>query len=186
MGEAVPIGSDPLAGRLVRLRELRDDDLPTLTGWWSDPAVATYQNSGPVHPRPQPSVADMLKKWSSNDGNDVALVVTTMDGDEVAGHAALHSIGLKDRCASLGIMMGPAFQRRGLGTDATRVLLRYGFTELGLHRVQLEVFSYNARAIASYRKAGFVEEGRRRQSLFRSGQWHDEVLMSLLRCEWTD
>ena len=65
------------------------------------------------------------------------------------------------------------------------MLLRYGFGELGLHRIELSVTGYNLRAIATYRRAGFVEEGRRRSAIFRSGAWHDEVRMAILACEPT-
>jgi RimJ/RimL family protein N-acetyltransferase len=83
-------------------------------------------------------------------------------------------------------MIGPEFQNRGVGTDTTRVMLRYGFTELNLRRIQLLAFGYNERAIAAYRKAGFREEGRRREATFRGGRYHDEVIMGVLRREWTE
>ena len=65
-----------------------------------------------------------------------------------------------------------------------RVMLRYGFEELNLYRVQLDVFSYNDRAIKSYLKVGFVVEGRMRGMLLRDGQRWDFVYMSVLRDEW--
>jgi RimJ/RimL family protein N-acetyltransferase len=65
-------------------------------------------------------------------------------------------------------------------------MVRYGFQELGLNRIELGVWAFNDRAIAAYRKVGFVEEGRRRQMTFHAGQFHDEVLMSILRSEWDE
>jgi RimJ/RimL family protein N-acetyltransferase len=181
----VGIGEDPLRGRLVRLRAVAEDDLPTLARWWADPAVATFQDGGPLHPKPVAKIMDMLRSWSTNESLDVGLAVTTLDG-ELAGHAALHQIRPKDRVATYGIMIGPEFQNRGVGTDTTRVMLRYGFTELNLRRIQLLAFGYNERAIAAYRKAGFREEGRRREATFRGGRYHDEVIMGVLRREWTE
>lgn len=64
-------------------------------------------------------------------------------------------------------------------------MVRYGFEEMGLNRIGLGVWAYNDRAIATYRKIGFVDEGRRRQVVFHAGRFHDEVLMSLLRSEWS-
>lgn len=55
---------------------------------------------------------------------------------------------------------------------------------MGLNRIGLEVRAFNTRAIASYAKAGFVEEGRRREIVFHAGQFHDEVLMSILASDW--
>jgi len=75
---------------------------------------------------------------------------------------------------------------KGYGTDAMRVLLRFAFTEINLHRVSLTVFGYNPRAIRSYEKAGFVVEGRARQRLRRDGQWWEVVYMGILKDEWKE
>lgn len=80
--------------------------------------------------------------------------------------------------------LGPPHQNRGLGTEATRLVLRFGFDELGLHRIQLTVNGFNERGLATYRKVGFVEEGRSREAIFRSGTWHDQVHMGILAREW--
>lgn len=87
--------------------------------------------------------------------------------------------------AFLGIAIGdPADWGHGYGTDAMRVLLRFAFTELNLHRVSLQVFGYNTRAIRSYEKAGFKREGAERQYLQRDGRRWDIVYMGALRSEW--
>jgi len=180
----VPIDLDPLLGEVVRLRALREEDLPALCEWWQDQRVAVFQSTGPTRPRPAEGIAEMLRSWSRNDGADTGLSVTTAVSGELVGHAALYGVSVKDRCATLAVIIGPKHHDRGYGTDAVRVLLRYGFAELGLHRIELSVIGYNLRAIAVYRKAGFVEEGRRRSSIFRSGAWHDEVRMAVLDSEW--
>ena len=69
---------------------------------------------------------------------------------------------------------------RGYGTDAMRVIVGYGFREMGLHRIQLSVAPFNPAGIRAYEKAGFVEEGRQRESVLHDGRWYDEVLMSIL------
>jgi hypothetical protein len=66
---------------------------------------------------------------------------------------------------------------------ATRLLLRYAFDVIGLHRVELEVYDFTARAVASYLKCGFVEEGRKRDALRWDGQWRDALLMAALRTD---
>jgi RimJ/RimL family protein N-acetyltransferase len=73
---------------------------------------------------------------------------------------------------------------KGYGTDATRALLRYAFEEANLHRIELEVFAFNPRAIRVYEKCGFKLEGVRKQALYREGEWHDEHIMAILRDEW--
>jgi RimJ/RimL family protein N-acetyltransferase len=88
------------------------------------------------------------------------------------------------RHASVGISLGLDAAGKGYGTDALRVLVDYAFTRRNLRRVHLIVVASNERAIASYRKVGFVEEGRRREHCWVRGAYVDEVLMGLLRSEW--
>jgi RimJ/RimL family protein N-acetyltransferase len=65
-----------------------------------------------------------------------------------------------------------------------RVIVDYGFRELGLHRIQLGVTPFNPAGIRAYEKAGFTEEGRLRESVMHDGRWYDEILMSILDHEW--
>jgi RimJ/RimL family protein N-acetyltransferase len=65
-----------------------------------------------------------------------------------------------------------------------RIIVGYGFREMGLHRIRLAVAPFNLAGIRAYQKAGFVEEGRRREPVLHDGRWYDEVLMSILDREW--
>jgi RimJ/RimL family protein N-acetyltransferase len=75
---------------------------------------------------------------------------------------------------------------RGLGSEATELMLEHAFERLGLHRVGLSVFSYNLRAIRAYEKAGFRIEGRQREAILRDGRYWDEIQMGVLVDEWVD
>jgi RimJ/RimL family protein N-acetyltransferase/predicted enzyme related to lactoylglutathione lyase len=172
-----------MTGRLVGLRVLRESDLESLVAWWSDPQTMARQTSGPFVARPAADVAAMFRRWSANDGADAGLSVVELSSGALIGHVVLSGATVKDRCATLGVMIGAPYQGCGLGTDAVRTIVDFGFTELGLHRVQLSVNGDNPAAIAAYRKAGFVEEGRLREAFFRGGQWHDSVKMGILEQE---
>jgi RimJ/RimL family protein N-acetyltransferase len=110
--------------------------------------------------------------------------VIEFDG-RFAGTARLHSLDEHNRCAryAIGILDG-ALLGRGLGTKTTRVVLSFAFEELALHRVDLRVITYNERAIRCYRRCGFVEEGRTRDSAFVDGTYHDDILMAILATQW--
>ena len=73
---------------------------------------------------------------------------------------------------------------RGYGTEATRLMIDHAFGTLGLHRIALFVFEFNERAVRAYRRCGFVVEGRSRESIWRDGQWWDELAMSVLESDW--
>ena len=87
--------------------------------------------------------------------------------------------------AEVGITIGEKeYQGKGYGTEAMEVLLEYGFKTVNLNRIQLRVYEFNSRAIKSYNKIGFVEEGRMRQGIFIKGKYHDIIFMSILQEEW--
>ncbi len=112
--------------------------------------------------------------------------IRTLDGDQFIGFVGLGAIKWNHGDALVGIGLGErAYWGNGYGTDAMQVMLRYAFTELNLYRLTLEVFEYNQRAIQSYRKAGFKEEGRIRKSLLREGSRWDVIVMGILRDEWS-
>jgi RimJ/RimL family protein N-acetyltransferase len=104
---------------------------------------------------------------------------------DTIGGAGLRNIDQANGSAVVSIFLTDATRwGTGLGTDAMNALLDFGFGELRLERVALEVFDYNERAIASYRKAGFAEEVRRRRARFHRGEFHDVVTMAILRPDW--
>jgi RimJ/RimL family protein N-acetyltransferase len=117
--------------------------------------------------------------------DSIGFAVRTLADDRFIGFVGLHAIRWKDGEAFIGIGIGERdYWDKGYGTDAMRVVLRYAFNELGLHRISLGVFEYNPRAIRSYEKAGFTNEGRERKVLNRDGKRYDVVDMGILREEW--
>ncbi len=182
--EAFAYADDLLVGELVRLRGTRDADLPVLAGWMMDPAIRVTQSASAL-PLSEASARADMAAWNANKSADAGFSIESLDEQPtLIGFASLFGVGAKDRCGTLGIVLGREFVGRGYGTDAVRVIVSFGFREMGLCRIQLGVYSFNVRAIAAYRKAGFVEEGRRREAIRHDGQAYDEVLMSILEREW--
>jgi RimJ/RimL family protein N-acetyltransferase len=183
-GDAFAYGDALLVGKRVRLRGTRDADLPTLAKGMMDPAIRATLSST-VAPQSEAAARSIIAEWSANKGTDVGFSIETLaESPELVGHLGLFGSDVKDRCGTLGIMLLRPYLGRGYGTDAVRLIVSYGFREVGLHRIQLGVFSFNARAMAAYRKAGFVEEGRRREAIRHDGHWYDDVQMSILAREW--
>jgi len=94
-------------------------------------------------------------------------------------------VNQEDGNASFGISIGEKAEwSKGYGTDALRAICDFGFGQLRLERIELDVYEPNRRAQRSYEKAGFVKEGVLRHSHFSDGRFHDVLRMSLLREEW--
>lgn len=182
---ALAYGRALLTGESIRLRPTTDEDLSTLATWWAAPEWAPLQQRI-VKPRPAAPIVEMFRTWSQNAPSDLGagFSVVLTDTDELIGHVTLYGADLPTRIATYAVIIGSDHIGQGHGTEATQLMVRYGFEELGLHKIELRVWSYNQRAIRSYTKAGFVIEGVRRAVAFHAGVFHDEVLMGILAEEY--
>ncbi len=171
-------------GELVTLSAIQRDYLPCYVEWLNDWEVRRFLAATLPHPYTMQDEEEWFNRQrEERDARHFAIL--TRAECRLIGNCGLHQIDWSSHHATLGIFIGDKnFWGRGFGTDATRVLLRYGFEEVNLHRIELQVFSFNQRAIRVYDKCGFKLEGVRRQVLFREGQWHDEHIMAVLRDEW--
>jgi RimJ/RimL family protein N-acetyltransferase len=119
------------------------------------------------------------------DKNSMVFAILALPEKQLIGNCGLHNLDWKNRAAVFGIFIGDKnYWNKGYGTDATRTLLRFAFEQLGLNRMELEVYDFNPRAIRAYEKAGFRRDGVRRQALYRDGAFHDIYLMGILREDW--
>jgi RimJ/RimL family protein N-acetyltransferase len=123
----------------------------------------------------------------SQDSSGVLLLIALHSSDELVGEVALTDIDRVNRNANIRIAIDhPEHQGKGYGQEALLLMLDYGFGVLNLHRIDLEVFAFNPRAIHVYEKLGFVREGVRRDALFYDHQYHDAIIMSMLEEEYRD
>jgi RimJ/RimL family protein N-acetyltransferase len=169
-----------LRGDRVVLRAVRRDDVPLLHAWEHDHDEWPLVSDRPYVPC---LLDDALRKFDEGElwrPDDDAVPFAVAADDGLVGHVMLYGIDTFNRRAHLGIGLGPEARGKGYGSDACRVLLRYAFVDRGLHRVQLEVLADNEPALRSYRAAGFVEDGRMRESAWVSGGFVDEIYMSAL------
>ncbi len=112
-------------------------------------------------------------------------VICLLADDQPIGTIGLFRIDHVNGSAGIGIAIGvKSLWGKGLGTDAMFALLDFGFGQLRLERMWLEVYDYNERARRSYEKCGFVLEGTERHAVYKQGRHHDVHLMSILRDEW--
>ena len=134
--------------------------------------------------------AKKFKEWfdeelKKDSFNQITFHIHTLEDDRLIGFIGLGDIEWNNGDAWVGIGIGEReYWGKGYGTDAMRTLLRYAFTELNLHRINLGAFVYNPRAIRSYEKAGFTVEGYEREALHRDGNYTDSIYMGILREEW--
>ncbi|UJW28578.1 GNAT family N-acetyltransferase [Saccharothrix sp. AJ9571] len=174
-----------LTGKLVRLRALEPSDAEALYRWNEDPDVGRWMIN--EYPLSLAQVTEHCEQRRHNTYGDLTLCVETLAERRAIGLVSLTGAEPESGRAELDVYLGEAeFRGGGYGTDAVRVLCRYGFDAMRLHGISLWVVAGNTAAYHVYRKLGFVEEGRKRESFRRDGQWHDEILMSVLEGELVD
>ena len=103
------------------------------------------------------------------------------EGRAPVGAVAFEVVNRRSRIAQLyGLMLDPRLRGRGLARTATRAFARHLFDELGFHRIELECYGFNERAIHHFEACGFVREGIKRKAYRRGDEWVDGVLFGAL------
>lgn len=175
------------SGSFVRLTAPRSlAEAEVLARWTHDSEFARLLDSGANRPLAAPDLIERYSDFKPEVAADNFLFfVRPLAEETLLGFMTLEDIVWRNGNAWVGIGLGErAYWNRGYGTEAMRLISRYAFEELDLHRLSLTVFEYNPRAIRSYQKAGFVEEGRFRGYVARDGRRWDLVFMGLLREDW--
>ena len=122
---------------------------------------------------------DMIKR-----GNQIFAIID-IKTDKLIGNCSLFTIEHEHRKAEFGIFIGDkSYWGKGFGTEATELILDYGFNILNLHNILLKVYNFNKKAIHCYEKAGFHYIGKRRESIIIGGRKYDEIYMDILSNEF--
>jgi RimJ/RimL family protein N-acetyltransferase len=173
-----------LIGKLVRLRRYEKEDLDRVLGWINDREITRFLSARyPFSRAQEEDWIDRVSKQPPSEG--LSLAIELLSDSRHIGSIGLHEVRWEDRHTTLGIVIGEKdCWGKGYGTDAIVTLLRFAFNEMNLHRVTLDVLTDNDRAIASYRKCGFVPEGTLRQAYYQEGRYKDLLTMGVLAEEF--
>ncbi|MFJ9036833.1 GNAT family N-acetyltransferase [Streptomyces sp. NPDC102406] len=172
-----------LRGEQVLLRPVTADDVPALMPMLLDAGTARLTGS---HEDDVSDEADIRTWYGSRLEQDdrLDLAVVEQATGTVIGEVVLNGWEPNNESCNFRICLVPGTYGSGFGTEATRLIIGYGFEALGLHRISLEVYAFNPRARRAYEKVGFVAEGVLRDALLWEGEWVDATVMSILAPEW--
>jgi RimJ/RimL family protein N-acetyltransferase len=175
-----------LKGEKVVLRPVKRTDIEFFLKWFNDPEVTQYLSMYlPMTEMGEEKFIESLGATAS--GKDAMFIIEAIEGDgnKPIGCISLDNIHSKDHHAVFGIAIGEKDHwSKGYGTEATRLIIRYGFDQLNLHRINSFAVSFNERSLRLHLSVGFTEEGRQREAVFKNGDYHDHVVFGLLRKEW--
>jgi len=172
-----------IRGERLYLRAIERDDLERCHDWMNDEELRS--TLAQRYPMSLSREADWIERASrGQDPSHLTLAICLFEGDRHIGNCGLEAIDRDNAVATFGIFIGERDCRgKGLGEEATRTLCRYGFDEMNLHKIRLDVHAGNAAALRTYERVGFRKEGLLREEAYRGGRYIDVVRMGLLRGE---
>ena len=151
----------------IYLRKLTAKDADAMYEWMHDPKVCCWfqQNMS------NKSKEDILEFISNanQDSDNIHMAISNAEGDYL-GTVSLKNIDMTKREAEYAIAMRSCAQGRGIGKTATMLILKKGFSELGLQRIYLNVLSNNIHARKMYEKCGFIYEKTTKDAVMKDGK----------------
>ena len=174
-----------VVGERVALGPLRRDLAETYARWVNDLEVRHgLQFAGVMTPQSEETfLDDLIKDMAERQPTAAHFTIYDREDGEPVGTTSLMEVNHFLGRARFGILLGER-RGRGLGGEATRLVLDWAFTVLALHNVVLEVMPWNERAIRAYERAGFRRVGVRRGALMSMGERCDELLMDAIAAEF--
>ena len=176
-----------IEGDGVRLRRAEWEDVDFLVELLTHEEVEPFLAA--VGARDRADLLDEIDRSLAQPEEFGRFVIEADDGVEWqrAGALGFEVRNRRSRIAFLQrLAVHPDFRGRRLGDGAARLLQRHLIFDLDYHRLELEVYGFNDRAIAHAERAGFVREGVKRRAYLRHGEWVDGVLFGLIREDLSD
>lgn len=185
------IATQLFEGQDIRFGPIDYEKDPQIESIWTHDAV--FMRLYEIEPARPMSAAivkkqyEKIEKRMEEDKNFFHFMIRAKADDRLIGKALIQRIEWTNGNGQIQIGIGaPEDRRKGYGTQALRMLIRFAFAELNLYRLTAFAPEYNEGALALLRKFGFVEEVRRRQALQRDARRWDLFVFGLLKAEWLD
>lgn len=166
-----------LKGDKVYLRSVEKRDVSIFSSFASDKEIRRYDGGNTIYP----STEYIIQHFDELMNIDRKTLSIINEKGTLVGYVTYKEYKDTSNVYSIGITIGSLYWNRGYGQDAINVLLNYLFMYRNAQRIELEVVSYNERAIRCYERCGFIIEGTKRKKFFCRGQYHDVLIMGILR-----
>src|SRR5262245_59683709 len=172
-----------MTGRLVRLRELRASDAPSLFSLLTTDEVARFIS-------PPPTTVEGFERfiaWTLRQraaGTYACFAVTIVGEDTAIGIFQVRETEPGFETAEWGFALGSPFWGTGIFRDGASLVLKFAFDTLGVHRLEARAALRNGRGNGALRKIGAVQEGVLRKSFLRNGEYLDQALYAIVDEDW--
>lgn len=168
----------------IILRDLESKDKNYFFKWVKDKEVIRYSLSIFQNMNTDEDVSIWFDKLLL-DKSTYNQAIFDKSNDKLIGYAGVCNLSKTNLAGEYFIFIGnKSYHSKGVGTFVTKEIVRHGFEKLGLNRIMLTVSEKNIGAIKAYSNANFKHEGVMRQAFYRDGQFHDKIIMGILKQEW--
>jgi RimJ/RimL family protein N-acetyltransferase len=169
---------------MIVLTPLSKEDVRFFYKWIADEEVIKYSLSAFSKFKTQAEIDNWYFEMLE-DKQSINLGISLKSTGSLVGYAGISKLSKINKSGEYFVFIGEKqYWGKGLGTEVTKQVLETGFNDYGLNRIMLTVSEPNIGGIKAYERAGFKTEGHLRQACFRNGQYHDKIVMSVLRSEW--
>jgi len=171
-----------ISGKLINLRSFLQEDITHYKAWLDDARVSKYMEMGY---RPSNDFnSEEVYKEANYSKNDIVMIIENKKNKPI-GVVGLYCINWIIKKTEFRILIGDIdYYSQGYGTEATKLIIDYGFNRLNLETIYLGVNEENIAAYKTYLKAGFIKEGIRRNFVYNNGKYYNSIMMSILRQEY--
>ena len=176
-----------IQGELIELRELKLEDIDILKEGLNTPDI--MEQSGRIKVYSKADVEHWIREsWNLiNKKSEYVFGILKIKEKKFIGYIKIKILNKQAKRGSISIYIFSDENRyKGFGSQSINVLLEFVFKTLNLHSIQLLVFDTNIKALRCYKKVGFREVGKRRDSDYISGKYITDIVMDLLKKEWEE
>ena len=177
-------GSYFIEGERIYLREVRITDVnENYYKWLNDSAVNQYLETRYV-PQSLENIKNYVEKMDGNP-DEIFLAICFKENDQHIGNIKLGPINWIHRFADISLLVGEkSYWGKGIATEAIKILVKFGFDVLNLHKLKAGCYSNNIGSSKAFTKVGFVQEGLLTKQWIVNGQYQDEILLGLCCEDW--
>lgn len=171
-----------LRGERIDLRTVEKDDIEFLKNNINDPKVR--KDLGQHTPYNRDKGEEFVENIADEKEDQVRLLITDSEDEERIGMISLFRVNKNSGNAEIGLWITPEHQEEGFGTEATKLIVEFGFDELRMHRMYARVFDDNPKSINIWEKLNFKKEGIMREASFKDGKYVNILIYGILKKEW--
>lgn len=175
-----------LNGNIVYLKKLDKEYTEEYWDNFKNTSIETMIFTGSAQAFNKTEIENYINRVAA-DSNRVDFLIFSKQDNKLVGEVVINEVDRNNRCGNIRVLINRKEDfSKGYGTEAMILALNYGFGMFNLHRIELEAYPFNNRAVHVYEKIGFKREGIRRDGAYYNHKYYDMITMSFLENEFRE